>query len=84
MASGQCSCLDNLPGYAVWLGKGQKKNGNVEAVMSGKMIMMNILCQALTPKVTPPEQRVVGLSPMRSTYRIAGNFRMVLIFVYFA
>ena len=29
------------------------------------MNMMNTLCQALTLKVTPPEQRPVGLSPMK-------------------
>ena len=51
------------------------KDGNVDVVMSEMMnIMMNTLCQALTPKVTPPEKRQsIGLSPMkkaelRSTY----------------
>ena len=41
--------------------------------MSGMMNMVNTLCQAITPKVTPPERRQMGLSPMkkaelRSTY----------------
>ena len=41
--------------------------------MSGMMNMVNTLCQAITPRVTPPERRQTGLSPMkkaelRSTY----------------
>ena len=49
-------------------------DGNVDVVMSGMVNMMNTLCQALTPKVIPPEKRQsIGLSPMkkaelRSTY----------------
>ena len=76
LASGQYSDLDTPPGYAMFgreKDKKTSKDGNVEVVMSGMMNMMNTLCQALTPKVTPPERRPVGLSPMkkaelRSTY----------------
>lgn len=76
LASGQYSDLDNPPGYAMFgreKDKKSNKDGHVEVVMSGMMNMMNTLCQALTPKVTPPERRQVGLSPMkkaelRSTY----------------
>ena len=76
LASGQYSDLDTPPGYAMFGREKDKKHckdGNVDVVMSGMMNMMNTLCQALTPKVTQPERRPVGLSPMkkaelRSTY----------------
>jgi len=41
------------------------KDGNVDVVTSGMMNIINTLCQALTPKVTQPERRQVGLSPMK-------------------
>ena len=46
--------------------KRTKNLGGMEMLMwlSGMMSMMNTLCQALTPKVTPSERRQVGLSPM--------------------
>ena len=73
LASGQYSDLDTPPGYAMFNREKVSKDGNVEVVMSGMVNMMNSLCQALTPKVTPSERKQVGLSPMkkaelRSTY----------------
>ena len=76
LASGQYSDLDTPPGYAMFVREKDKKTAKDENidVMSGMINMMNTLCQALTPKVTPPEKRQnVELSPMkkagsRSTY----------------